>query len=54
MPEVRKRLLRPVATRGQMFRAISLAAAFAVVLAWTLKDTPAGAAPTAPQIVAAQ
>jgi hypothetical protein len=45
MSKVRRRRFRgPVVTIAQMFRALSLGAAFAFALAWTLRDTPAGAA----------
>ena len=38
------RVRGPVVTMAQIFRALSLGAAFAFALAWTLRDTPAGAA----------
>jgi hypothetical protein len=55
MPRIRKSRPHPIATRAQMFRAISVGAAFALLLAWALRDVPAGAAPAAPpQIFAEQ
>jgi len=53
MPKIRERR-RPVATPAQIFRAISVGAVFALAMAWTLRGAPAGAAPTAPQIIAEQ
>jgi hypothetical protein len=45
MLKIRRRRFRgPVVTMAQMFRALSLGAAFALALAWTLRETPAGAA----------
>jgi hypothetical protein len=45
MSKVRSRRFRgPVITTAQMFRALSLGAVFALALAWTLRETPAGAA----------
>ncbi len=46
MSEVRnrRRFHGPVVTIGQMFRALSLGAAFALALAWALQEMPAGAA----------
>jgi hypothetical protein len=51
----KRRLARPVATPSQMFRALSMGAAFALMLAWTLRDQPAGATPAPDtQIVASR
>jgi hypothetical protein len=44
MLKIRYRRYRgPVVTTAQMVRALSLGAAFAFALAWTLRETPAGA-----------
>jgi hypothetical protein len=54
MPRTRSRRLSPyAATPGQMFRAVAVGLAFAMMLVWTLRQTPAGATEAlASQIVA--
>ncbi len=56
MPQIRKRgLPRRVATPAQMLRAVFVAAAFALVFLWTLREVPAGATAVAPdQVFAAR
>jgi hypothetical protein len=54
MPRMRSRRLSPhAATPEQMFRAVAVGLVFAMMLVWTLRQTPAGATEApANQIVA--
>jgi len=54
MPRTRKRRSSPhAATPEQMLRAVAVGLAFAMILVWTLRQTPAGATEApANQIVA--